>query len=165
MRKLYDECNLQVFTLITRTFTIENGGFTDASGSELNKGYDLWDKLVKFNYGVTVDNMPKLKMQFYDTLTFRQKHGESVDEWANKVRLRAQVLISNGHPITDQEKTLIFRSGLLNEEARNALIMPARTENYETLLHLLFLINRHMTGISTMCVWQRIVTPNPMRRR
>jgi hypothetical protein len=78
--------------------------------------------------------MPKLKMQLYDSLTFRQKQNETVDEWANKVRLSAQVLTTNGHPISDQEKTLIFRSGLLDEEVRNALIMPARTEDYETFL-------------------------------
>jgi len=45
-RKIYDECNLQGYSLIIRTFTTENLGFVDSSGVEENEGHDLWTKLV-----------------------------------------------------------------------------------------------------------------------
>ena len=36
-RAIYDECNLQAYTLIIRTFTTENSGFSDSSGAKENK--------------------------------------------------------------------------------------------------------------------------------
>ena len=63
-RALYDECNLQAYSVIIRTFTTENSGFCDASGSVENDGRALWQLLVQFNYGITADNIPHLKVSF-----------------------------------------------------------------------------------------------------
>jgi hypothetical protein len=49
-RAIYDECSLQAYSVITRTFTTENGGFCDSSGAVANNGRALWQLLVEFNY-------------------------------------------------------------------------------------------------------------------
>ena len=92
-----------------------------------NDGHALWQLLVEFNYGITADNMPNLKVAFYDGAQFRQKKGHSIDQWAAEVRNASAVLISNGHAITESEKTLVFRRGLIREDMQQSLILPART--------------------------------------
>jgi hypothetical protein len=40
-REIYDECNYQAYALIVRTFSAENGGFSDSSGCPKNNGHRL----------------------------------------------------------------------------------------------------------------------------
>ena len=98
-RAIYDECNLQAYSVIIRTFTTENSGFCDSSGTIENDGHALWQFLVEFNYGLTADNIPNLKVAFYDVSLFRQKKGHSIDLWAAEVRSASSVLTSNGHEV------------------------------------------------------------------
>jgi hypothetical protein len=134
-RKIYDEANFQGYSLIIRTlFTPANLGYIDASGAVENDGQLLWAKLVSFNYGITADGLPYLKAAFYDHLRFRQKEHSSIDQWAAEVRRASGVLSSAGHPITDVEKSLVFRKGLLRQDLQTMLILPARTESYEEVL-------------------------------
>ena len=133
-RAIYDECSLQAYSVIIRTFTTENSGFCDSSGAVENDGRALWQLLVEFNYGITADNIPHLKVAFYDGAQFRQKKGRSIDEWAAEVRNASAVLTSNGHAITESEKTLVFRKGLIREDMQQSLILPARTETFEQLV-------------------------------
>jgi hypothetical protein len=73
-RAIYDECNLQAYSiLIIRTFTTNNSGLCDSSGVIENNGHALWRRLVDFNYGLTAENIPNLKVAFYDVAQFRQK--------------------------------------------------------------------------------------------
>jgi hypothetical protein len=51
-RGIYDECNIQAYSVIIRTFTTENSGFCDSSGVLENDGHALWQMLVEFNYGI-----------------------------------------------------------------------------------------------------------------
>jgi hypothetical protein len=133
-RGIYDECNIQAYSVIIRTFTTENSGFCDSSGVLENDGHALWQMLVEFNYGITADNIPNLKIAFYDGAIFRQKKGHSIDQWAAEVRSASAVLTSNGHAITESEKTTVFRRGLIREDMQQNLILPARTENFEQLV-------------------------------
>jgi hypothetical protein len=133
-RAIYDECNLQAYSVIIRTFTTENSGFCDSSGTIENDGHALWQFLVEFNYGLTADNIPNLKVAFYDVSLFRQKKWHSIDQWAAEVRSASSVLTSNGHPISELEKTLVFRKGLIREDMQQNLILPARTETFEQLV-------------------------------
>ena len=133
-RSLYDECNFQIYSLIYRSFTSDNSGMIDASGVTEDDGRALWLHLIKFNYEINDDNIPHLKRRFYDSLTFRQKPEMSLDAWANEVRVASDVLTSNGHPISEKEKTLVFRQGLIREDLQSTLILPARTETFEQLV-------------------------------
>jgi hypothetical protein len=99
-----------------------------------NDGHALWQMLVEFNYGITADNIPNLKIAFYDGAIFRQKKGHSIDQWAAEVRSSSAVLTFNGHAITKSEKTTVFRRGLIREDMQQNLILPARTENFEQLV-------------------------------
>jgi hypothetical protein len=130
-RKIYDEANFQGYSLIVRTFTPDNFGYIDASGAVENNGQLLWAKLVSFNYGISADGLPYLKAAFYDHLRFCQKENSSIDQWAAEVRRASDVLSGAGHPITDVEKSLVFRKGLLCQDLQTVLILPARTESYE----------------------------------
>ena len=107
-RPLYDECNFQIYSLIYRSFTPNNSGSVDACGINENDGWSLWRHLVTFNYEITDDNIPPLKRRFYDPIAFRQKPEMSLDIWATEVRLASNILIANGHPISEREKTLSF---------------------------------------------------------
>jgi hypothetical protein len=133
-RAIYDECSLQAYSVIIRTFTSENSGFCDSSGAVENDGRALWQLLVEFNYGITADSNPHLKVAIYDGAQFRQKKGRSIDEWAAEVRNASAVLTSNGHAITESEKTLVFRKGPIREDMQQRLILPARTETFEQLI-------------------------------
>jgi hypothetical protein len=99
-----------------------------------NDGHALWQMLVEFNYGITADNIPNLKIAFYDGASFRQKKGHSIDQWAAEARSASAVLTSNGHAISESEKTTVFRRGLIREGMQQNLILPARTENFEQLV-------------------------------
>jgi hypothetical protein len=90
--------------------------------------------LVDFNYGLTAENIPNLKVAFYDVAQFRQKKDHTIDQWAAEVRSASYVLISNGHPISEFEKTLVFRKGLVREDTQQNLIFSARTETFEQLV-------------------------------
>jgi hypothetical protein len=83
---------------------------------------------------LTADNIPHLKVVFYDGAQFRQKKERSIDAWAAEVRNASAVLTSNGHAITESEKTLIFRKGLIREDMQHSLNIPARTETFEQLV-------------------------------
>ena len=37
-------------------------------------------------------------------------------------------------PISEREKTLVFRQGLIREDLQSALILPSRTETFEQLV-------------------------------
>jgi hypothetical protein len=130
-RAIFDECSLQAYSVIIRTFITENSGFCDSSGAVENDGRTLWQLLVEFNCGIiTANNIPHLKVAFYDVAQlFRQKKGRSIDEWAAEVRNASAVLTSNGHAIT-----LVFRKGLIRENMQQSLILPARTETFEQLV-------------------------------
>ena len=43
-------------------------------------------------------------------------------------------MIANGHPISEREKTLVFRQGLIRKDLQSALILPSRTETFEQLV-------------------------------
>lgn len=133
-RRIYDERNMQAFSLIIRTFTTENSGDSDSSGAIEDQGHALWLQLVEFNYGISDNNIPNLKVAFYDSLQFRQKLGRTVEEWAAEVRSASTVLISNGHPISEKEKNVVFRKGLIREDMQQSLIFPALTETFEQLV-------------------------------
>jgi hypothetical protein len=45
-----------------------------------------------WHYGITADNIPNLKIAFYDGAIFRQKKGHSIDQWAAEVRSASAVL-------------------------------------------------------------------------
>ena len=107
-RALYDECNFQIYSLIYQSFTPDNSGSVDANGIKENDGRTLWRHLVTFNYEITDDNIPHLKRRFYDPIAFRQKPEMSLGIWATEVRLASNILIANGHPISEREKTLSF---------------------------------------------------------
>ena len=108
-RAIYDECNYQAYALIVRTFSAENGVFSDSSGCPKNDGHRLWFVLHQFNYKINADNIPHLKVSFYDSTQFRQKKGTTLQDWATQVRSAANILISTGHPISELEKTMVFR--------------------------------------------------------
>ena len=133
-RRIYDEANFQGYSLIVRTFTPDNFGYVDASGAVENNGQLIWAKLVSFNYGISADGLPYLKAAFFDHLRFRQQENSSIDHWAADVRRASGVLSSAGHPITDVEKSLVFRKGLLRQDLHTVLILPARTESFEEVL-------------------------------
>jgi hypothetical protein len=133
-REIYDECNFQAYSLIFRSLNMENCGMVDASGAPKYDGHALWEKLVKFNYGINDDSIPFLKQNFYNPLLFRQKKDMTLDTWASEVRMAANVLIANGHQITEKEKILVFRQGLIREDMQHSLILPARTETFEELV-------------------------------
>ena len=59
-REIYNECNLQAFSLIYRSFAGGNSGIVDASGATPNDGHALWTKLVRFNYQINDDSIPFL---------------------------------------------------------------------------------------------------------
>ena len=60
------------------------------------------------NYQINDDSFSFLKQKF-NPLAFRQTREMSLDVWANEVRQATNILvISNGHPITEREKTLVF---------------------------------------------------------
>ena len=88
-REIYDECNLQAFSLIYRSFTGDNSGIVDASGTAPNDGYALWTKLVRFNYQINDDSIPFLlvilKQNFFNPLVFRQTREMTLDVWVNEV--------------------------------------------------------------------------------
>ena len=44
------------------------------------------------------------------------------------------ILITNGHPISEREKPLVFRQGLIREDLQTHLILPARVETFEQLV-------------------------------
>jgi hypothetical protein len=94
-----------------------------------NDGRALWQQLVEFNYGITADNIPHLKVAFHDGAQFRQKKGRSIDVWTAEVRNASAVLTSNGHAITESENY-----GLIREDMQQSLILPARTETFEQLV-------------------------------
>jgi hypothetical protein len=50
------------------------------------------------------------------------------------VRSASNVLISNGHPISEFEKTRVFRKDLVREDMQQNPIFPARTETFEQLV-------------------------------
>jgi hypothetical protein len=52
-RAIYDECSLQAYSVIIRTFTTANSGFCDSNGAVENDERALWQLLVEFNYGIT----------------------------------------------------------------------------------------------------------------
>lgn len=133
-RKIYDEANFQAYSLIVRTFTTANSGFVDASGSVENNGHLLWTKLVRFNCGTTDDGLPYLKAAFYNQRRFNQKEDVSLDHWAAEVRQASSILASNGHPISEADKSLAFRHGLIRQDLKTALILPARRETFEDLV-------------------------------
>ena len=80
---IYDECNYQAYALIVRTFSTENGGFSDSSGCPKNNGHQLWFILHQFNYKINADNIPHLKVSFYDSTLFRQKKDTTIEHWAS----------------------------------------------------------------------------------
>ena len=133
-RDIFDECNYQGYSMIFRSFTDDNHGTIDASGAPEQDGQKLWDILVKFNYGINDDSIPFLKQNFYNPLKFRQLKDMTLDMWAKEVRSASQILVSNGHPISEKEKTLTFRQGLIREDLQTGLILPARTETFEQLV-------------------------------
>ena len=87
--------------------------------------------MVGHSGAITDDNIPHLKRRFYDPIEFHQKPEMSLDIWATEVRLASNILIANGHPIFEREKTLVFRQGLIREDLQLALILPSRTETFE----------------------------------
>ena len=87
--------------------------------------------MVGHSGAITDDNIPHLKRRFYDPIAFHQKPEMSLDIWATEVRLASNILIANGHPIFEREKTLVFRQGLIREDLQLALILPSRTETFE----------------------------------
>ena len=133
-REIYDECNYQAYSLIVRTFSAENGGFSDSSGCPKNNGHQLWFILHQFNYRINADNIPHLKVSFYDSTLFRQKKDSSIEHWASEVRNAANILTSTGHPISELEKTMVFRKGLIREDLQTSLILPARFKTFEQLI-------------------------------
>jgi hypothetical protein len=133
-RAIYDECNYQAYALIVRSFSVENGGFSDSSGSPKDNGHLLWFKLYELNYAINADNVPHLKVSFYNSTIFRQQKSHSIDQWATEVRKASNILISTGHPISEVEKTLVFRKGLIREDLRTSLILPARTKTFDKLI-------------------------------
>jgi hypothetical protein len=133
-RRIYDEANFQAYSLIVRTFTTANSGFVDASGSVENNGHLLWHKLVQFNYGSSVDGLPYLKAAFYNQRRFNQKEDVSLDHWAAEVRQASSILSSHGHPISEADQSLAFRHGLIRQDLKTALILPARHETFEDLV-------------------------------
>ena len=133
-REIYDECNLQAFSLIYRSLAGDNSGIVDASGATPNNGYALRTKLVRFNYQINDDSIPFLKQKFFNPLAFCQTREMLLDVWANEVRQATNILVCNGHPITEREKTLVFRQGLIREDLQTHLILPARVETFEQLV-------------------------------
>jgi hypothetical protein len=69
-RAKYDECSLQAYSVIIRTFTTENSDFCDSSDAVENDGR-YWSSLTMVL--LTADNIPHLKVVFYDGAQFRQK--------------------------------------------------------------------------------------------
>jgi hypothetical protein len=133
-RAIYMECDSQIYSFIYRTLTIENGGITDSSGIPQDLGHTLLKKLLEINYGTTEDNIPTLKSDFLNPQKSRQGPDMSIDQWAKKIRTDSAVLTSNGHPMSEREKSMVFRKGLLDAKARDVLIIPSRTESFEDLL-------------------------------
>jgi hypothetical protein len=133
---IYVECNRQVYSLLDRTLNLDNSGSSDASGVPEGDGHALWGKLVRFNYGISADNIPNLKRDFFNVITFRQTQDKTIADWAAKVRHAASILAANGHPITESEKILVFRDGLINKTLRAHLIIPARNALFEDLVQL-----------------------------
>ena len=119
-RASYDECNFQFYSLIYRSFTPDSSGNVGASD-----GRALWRHLASFNYEIT--DIPHLKRLFYDPIAFRQKPKMRRDIWATEVRLASNILITNGHFISEREKTLVFCQGLIREDLQSAYILPSRT--------------------------------------
>jgi hypothetical protein len=91
-RAIYDECSLQAYSVIIRTYTTENSGAVE------NDGRALWQLLVEFNYGITADNIPHLKVAFYDGAQFRQKKGRSIDECEMPVPLSLPMGMPSQNP-------------------------------------------------------------------
>jgi hypothetical protein len=135
-RAIYAESNRQVYSLLDRTLNIDNSGSTDGSVVRDGDGHALWGKLVRFNYCISVDNIPNLKRDFFNAVSFRQTQDKTIEDWAAKVRTAASVLAANGHPITESEKILVFRDDLINKTLRAHLIIPARNAFFEDLVQL-----------------------------
>ena len=106
-REIYDECNLQAFSLIYRSFSGDKAGTVDARGAPHNDGHALWTKLVRFNYQINADSIPFLNQEFFNPMTFRQTKDMTLDVWANEVLLVTHILISDGNAISEREKTSV----------------------------------------------------------
>jgi hypothetical protein len=88
-RAIYDECSLQAYSVIIRTYTTENSGAVE------NDGRALWQLLVEFNYGITADNIPHLKVAFYDGAQFRHKR----DAQSTSGRLKCEMPVPFSLPM------------------------------------------------------------------
>ena len=85
---------------------------------------------MRFNYQINDDSIPFLKQKFFSPLVFRQTREMTLDVWANEVRQASNILVTNGHPISEREKILVFRQGLIREDLQTHLILPARVETF-----------------------------------
>jgi hypothetical protein len=133
-RDMYDECDSQVYSFTYRSLSVDNGGIVDSSGVPTNKGHLLLKKLTEINNKTTADNIPILKSNFLNPLKFNQPEDMSLEQWAKNVRSAATILTSNGHPMSEVEKSMVFRSGLYDKAAHDVLILPSRTETFEELI-------------------------------
>jgi hypothetical protein len=133
-RAIYNECDSQIYSFTYRSLTVDNGGIVDSSGVPPNRGHLLLKKLAEINNKTTADNIPILKSNFLNPLKFKQTEDMSLEQWAKNVRSAAAILTTNGHPMSEAEKAMVFRSGLNDKAAHDVLILPSRTETFEELI-------------------------------
>jgi uncharacterized membrane protein YgcG len=125
---LFDARDSLLHTLIQTTFSSSNGGFVDSVSIAQDKGVTLWIHLTQLNEGTSAGKIDSLVKEFQNTAQHRNEQFEDLE---SRVRLKRDILVRSGKPITDRNANNVLREALLSIEVQNQLIVPANTLSYD----------------------------------
>ena len=124
-RRAFELTNSQIFGIIQRSFTVENGGYNDSQGMDPSNGIALYNYLVT-NAENTADN--KIHVSIAEFYSCKQTNQETPRQYLTQLMIKAQSLRAANHNISvDSFNTTVVKGLLINEITRNQLLLHLTT--------------------------------------